>query len=120
MFFKKSPTNQNFNNHWIHLNELAQLEDIITLSYKQNIVIFKHSTRCSISIMGLKSFERNFDFKNKNYQSYFLDLLSYRNISNEISNKFNVIHQSPQVLVIVNGLCNIHASHESISEMVFS
>ena len=120
MFFKKSHTNQNFNNHWIHLNELAQLEDVISLSYQQKIVIFKHSTRCSVSIMALKSFESGFNFNNENYQYYFLDLLSYRDISNEITNKFNVIHQSPQVLVIINGLCKIHASHEAISEMVFS
>jgi bacillithiol system protein YtxJ len=118
MFFKKNSF-QNIKNNWNQLNDIAQIDEIVALSYQQKIIIFKHSTRCSISIMALKSFEKSFDFNNENYKTYYLDLLSYRNISNEITNIFKVTHHSPQILLIENGNCCLHASHEAISEMIF-
>lgn len=45
---------------------------------------------------------------------YFLDLISYRNISNRIAEEFNVYHESPQVLLIRNGECVYDESHMSI------
>jgi bacillithiol system protein YtxJ len=45
---------------------------------------------------------------------YFLDLIEYRLISNEIASRFNVIHQSPQMIVLKNGVAIYNASHESI------
>jgi len=46
---------------------------------------------------------------------YYLDLLTYRPISNEIAEKFSVTHQSPQILVIKNGNAVFNNSHHSIS-----
>lgn len=46
---------------------------------------------------------------------YFLDLISYREISAQIAETFQVHHESPQILLIKNGDCILDASHSDIS-----
>lgn len=65
-------------------------------------VIFKHSTRCGISRMALKSFEDGYTLDENDAAFYLLDLLNYRDLSNLIATELNVMHQSPQVIVIDN------------------
>lgn len=101
------------NLNWINLNHIDQLDLIINESCEIPVLIFKHSTRCSISRMVLKQFEIKYNLEEK-MKLYFLDLLEYRTISNQIADRFNVVHQSPQVLIIKNGISIYNASHESI------
>ena len=96
---------------WIPLTFIEQLDEIVAISHQKPVVIFKHSTRCSISRFALKQFEREFDFE---ADSYFLDLLEHRDISNEIAARFNVFHQSPQLLLIKEGKSIYDVSHDSI------
>lgn len=100
--------------NWIPLTDLGQLTEIIETSEEKPVVIFKHSTRCSISRMALKQFENEFDLTLDQVTIYFLDLLAYRDISNAISLRFNVVHQSPQLLLIKNGESVYHVSHSDI------
>lgn len=98
--------------NWHNLTNIEQLDLIKKASYSKPQVIFKHSTTCSISNMAFSRFERaeapeNIDF-------YYLDLLNYRAISNEIAEKFQVHHESPQVLLIKNGNCTYDESHYGI------
>lgn len=102
---------------WIPLTSVGQLDEIIALSNEKPVIIFKHSTRCSISRFALKRFEKEFDFEVK---SYFLDLLEHRDISNEIANRFNVFHQSPQLLLIKGGKSVYDVSHDSIDAEVLA
>ena len=99
--------------HWIHLTDIATIDQIIKDSFDKPQVIFKHSTRCSISSMALNRLEREEAPANANF--YYLDLLSYRNISNAIANQFNVYHESPQILIIRNGECTYDESHQGIN-----
>jgi bacillithiol system protein YtxJ len=103
--------------NWIPLTSLEQLDEIETASKDKQILIFKHSTRCSISRMALKQFEKEFDLDNK-VNAYFLDLIAYRDISNEIASRFNVVHQSPQLLLIKDGKSIYNASHSDIDAEV--
>lgn len=113
LFSSNEPSNKkDFN--WVSLNDLEQLEDIVTTSYEKTVVIFKHSTRCSISRFALNSFENEFNYPKEKIEPFYLDLLVHRDISNEIARKFGVEHQSPQILVIKNGRAIYSASHESI------
>ncbi len=98
---------------WKQLNNLGQLSEIIEESENIPVIVFKHSTRCSVSRMALRHFENEFDLDGK-VTPYFLDLLNYRDVSNEIANKFEVQHQSPQLLLIRNGKCIYDASHNAI------
>jgi bacillithiol system protein YtxJ len=99
--------------NWIELTDLGQLNEIMDLSHEQPVVIFKHSTRCSISRMALKQFENEFDLEGR-VTPYFLDLLNHRDISNEIATRFEVYHQSPQLLLIKEGKSIYDASHSDI------
>lgn len=96
------------------LNDVKELETIDELSFKKPVVIFKHSTSCSISRFVLKQFDADFNFTDDKIDWYLLDLLSFRPISNAIAERYNIQHQSPQILVIKNGVCIYNASHESI------
>lgn len=99
--------------NWIALTEEAQLDQIKEQSKQQPVVIFKHSTRCSISDMAKGRLERK--AVPENVQFYYLDLIRYRNISNDIAKVFGVRHESPQVLLIKDGECVYDESHNGIS-----
>ena len=99
---------------WIQLTDLDQLDEIISESKDKLVIVFKHSTRCGVSRMVLKQFEKEFDLQEKT-TSYFLDLLEYRNVSNEITSRFKVVHESPQLLLIRDGKTIYHASHSNIN-----
>ncbi|NDI99710.1 bacillithiol system redox-active protein YtxJ [Flavobacterium sp. LaA7.5] len=99
---------------WNELTELQQIDGIVKESATMPVLIFKHSTRCSISRMALKSFEREYSIEENDVKAYFLDLLAYRDISNEIAVRFGVLHQSPQILLIKIGEVVFHASHNDI------
>lgn len=101
--------------NWLALTDKEQLEDIIKISIAKPVLIFKHSTRCGISRMVLKNFESDYDIPENEIDMYFLDLLEYRTLSNDISEKFKVTHQSPQVLVIKKGEVIYHDSHDYIT-----
>jgi bacillithiol system protein YtxJ len=107
----ESENTTNGKTKWIPLTNVEQLDDIVTQSNQKPVVIFKHSTRCSISRFALKQFEKEFDF---GVESYFLDLLEHRDISNEIATRFNVFHQSPQLLLIKDGKSIYDVSHDAI------
>jgi bacillithiol system protein YtxJ len=100
---------------WNHLENPEQLKDIISESADSTILIFKHSTSCSISRATLDRLERNWkEAEVPNVKPYFLDLLSYRSISNAVAEQFQVEHQSPQVLIIRNGKSIYDNSHYGI------
>lgn len=106
---------------WHKLIDISQLQDIIKLTKEQSanrltVLIFKHSTRCSISSMALNRLETKWQ-DDEQIPAYYLDLLEHRDISNEIANLFSVEHASPQALLIQNGRCIYHASHTDISAM---
>ena len=102
---------------WVHLTQLEQLEDIERKSITKTQVIFKYSTRCGISRIVRNQFEEDFDLPENLVDLYFLDLISYREVSNEVGYKFQVIHESPQLLVIKNGVAVTHASHGAINDL---
>lgn len=99
--------------YWIPLTALHQLDEIIAASHHTPQIIFKHSTRCSISsvvknrleAMAAPAVPANF---------YYLDLLAYRSVSNAIAERLGVYHESPQILIIKNGACVFDESHTAI------
>jgi len=98
--------------NWIALNTDNQIELIREASFIKPQLIFKHSTTCSISKMAFSRFERaeapdSIDF-------YYLDLLSFRQISTAVAEAFQVHHESPQILLIKNGACIFDESHYGI------
>lgn len=97
---------------WITINDEGILEEIKNRSFDKSQLIFKHSTRCSVSKvvknrLNKEPLSQNIDF-------YFLDLLAFRKISNAIADSYEVRHESPQVLLIKDGKCIFNESHHAI------
>jgi len=101
--------------NWHSLISLDQLADIKQQSFEKNVIIFKHSTRCSISRTTLDRLERNWNAgEMAEVAPYFLDLIAHREVSNQVAEMFDVPHESPQVLVIHKGKSVYDASHFDI------
>ena len=105
---------------WIPLTAVPQLGLIEEKSKMRPQLIFKHSTRCGISRMVINQFIEAYDFVQKDFDLYFLDLLSHREVSNEVAYKFQVLHESPQLIIVKNGVTVAHASHGGIHQIDLS
>ncbi|WP_010136021.1 bacillithiol system redox-active protein YtxJ [Ochrovirga pacifica] len=103
---------------WHPLVDVAQLETLIEESKTQEVVIFKHSTRCSISSSVLNRFKNQVGASDT-YKLYYLDLIANRDVSNAIAEKFEIVHQSPQAIFLKDGKVKQHDSHYGILELSF-
>lgn len=101
------------NSQWNSLSSIVQVDDIkLKISNEKSVVIFKHSTTCSISAIAKSRLE---DLEiNDSFDFYYLDLLSYREVSNYVADAFEVVHESPQILVIKDQECTYENSHLGI------
>lgn len=107
--------NENVETKFFTLNAMEQFDEIDEISHTKPVVLFKNSTRCIISRTVLKQFDAEFNFPEDKMDWYLLDLLNFRDLSNEIASRYNVVHQSPQIVVIRNGKAVFNESHDSIS-----
>lgn len=102
--------------NWITLDNVAQLDEIVEKSNEKPQLIFKHSTRCSVSTFAKRILTSEYtDAVDEKMDIYYLDLIAFRDVSNAIEDKFSVMHQSPQVILIKNGKAVYNASHSDIS-----
>ncbi|HEY8781882.1 MAG TPA: bacillithiol system redox-active protein YtxJ [Mucilaginibacter sp.] len=99
--------------NWTSLESADQIDSI--KQQQGYSVIFKHSTRCAISLMVKKRFELDWNRLPGDLPLYFVDLIKYRDLSNQIANDFQVYHESPQLLLIKDGECVLDLSHGQIS-----
>lgn len=99
---------------WTHIIDITQLDIIEEKSNSVPVLIFKYSTRCNLSTFMLKKFEKKFDFEKGSVLPYFLDLRAYRDISDEITTRYGVDHQSPQIILLKQGRATYYANHEHI------
>jgi len=98
---------------WKVLDTPDKLEEAIDASYFKDIVLFKHSTTCSISVMAKLRLEDAWDLTG--IDAYYLDLKAYRHISDAIAKRFAIHHESPQILLIRKGECIYDGSHFDVS-----
>jgi bacillithiol system protein YtxJ len=100
--------------NWVLLDDNSKLLKAIEESFTKDVVIFKHSTTCSISLMAKRRLEEDWDDL-ENVIPYYLDLKSFRSISDEVAERFSLHHESPQILLIRQGECIYDASHFDIT-----
>jgi len=101
--------------NWNKLEDKETLNKIIKESNERPILIFKHSTRCSISSMALNRLERSWNQDDLgDLKPYYLDLIAHREVSNAIAEDLGVYHQSPQVIILKNGSPVYDNSHMGI------
>ena len=99
--------------NWREFTTEEALEEIKTRSAEKPQVIFKHSTKCSISSMAKSRLERAAAPEGVEFN--YLDLIAHRNVSSKIAEVFDVEHASPQVLIIKDGACIYDESHNAIN-----
>lgn len=100
---------------WQALETLDDLKSILNQSHQNYVGIFKHSTRCGTSLYVKDKLESEASLIKENIDFYYLDLLRFRSVSNEIAEKFNVIHQSPQLIILKDEKVVFHTSHLAIN-----
>ena len=99
---------------WLPLTQSDQLTDLQKASHEQPVLIFKHSTTCSISAAAKGKIERQWADSGLTVPIYYLDLLRFRPLSAQIAEQFGIRHESPQLLLIKDGECRYDASHMGI------
>lgn len=106
---------------WKILNSVDDLNEIDQRSVEKPQLLFKHSTRCSISSMAKNRLDLQLDMLASHYDCYYLDLIQYRPVSNEIASRYNIVHESPQVIIVKNGKSMYDISHHMIKpDVLFS
>jgi bacillithiol system protein YtxJ len=104
---------------WLELRTADQLDEIFRLSSPEEgragVVVFKHSTRCSISRMVIRNLISEWDILPEKLPFYYLDLLQHRDLSAAIAVRFEVLHESPQLLLLMNGKCALNLTHGDVS-----
>ncbi|MEM8895665.1 MAG: bacillithiol system redox-active protein YtxJ [Bacteroidota bacterium] len=102
--------------NWTAFNDLSQIGEINKKSFELPVIIFKHSTRCSISAMAKSRLERQWDESAlPRVEAYYLDLIAHRDISNSLATELGVYHESPQVIIVADGKAVYDDSHMAIS-----
>ncbi|WP_425389706.1 bacillithiol system redox-active protein YtxJ [Ekhidna sp.] len=99
---------------WKQLKDVSDLNEVDEVSKNKPVLLFKHSTRCSISAMSLSRFERGYQGESP-FELYFLDLIAHRDVSNQVAEKYAVRHESPQAILIKNGKAVFDSSHMGIN-----
>ena len=98
------------------LNSIEQLNEIDLKSNSKIQAIYKHSTQCGVSMMANRTLSKELkEISGNTMDVYYLDLIRYRDLSNTISMRYKVEHESPQILIIKEGKCIYNASHSDVS-----
>lgn len=94
------------------LSSIEQFEEIMNAA---TAVLYKHSTRCHISGFAMREME-NFVLHHPDIPVYFVKVLEQRTLTQYITERTNIKHESPQVIVIRHGKPVWNGSHEDVTE----
>lgn len=94
----------------------AGLDELFLASMERPVVLVKHSERCGASRAKLQEL-REFAGRPESDAALFalVEVRSTRDLSDEITARTGITHESPQVIVLRDGHVAWHASHRSIS-----
>jgi bacillithiol system protein YtxJ len=98
------------------LTTLDELETAVAGSSARPILLFKHSTTCGTSARAHKEIETLLSRPPLRADVYVVSMQAGRAISNAIAQRFDVRHESPQVLLVYNGAVIWHASHGRVTK----
>lgn len=99
---------------WIKITDKNDLAKILDKSESKPQIIFKDSTTCGISAYAKERLMSGQDLWNDMADFNYLDLLNFRDISNQIAQELNVMHQSPQIIILINREVVYKESHHQI------
>lgn len=85
------------------------------LAEETPLLIFKHSTRCPISTHAHHEFQAWLGEKPAAPRTALVRVVEERAVSLEIARRLGVTHQSPQAILVENGVATWDASHDAIT-----
>ena len=90
------------------------VDALLRASHEAPLVIFKHSTSCSISHLAKSRLDRALRADDLALPVHYLDLLRHRDVSNYVAEALGVRHESPQVIIVDRGRAGYVATHLDI------
>lgn len=100
--------------NWKNIITETDVDAIIEKSTERTQIIFKDSVTCGISAFAKERLQLGNHFLENKADFHYLDLLQFRAVSNYIASTLNVIHQSPQIIVLKNKVVVYKAAHHTI------
>jgi len=97
---------------FVHPQSLEEVAGI--LRFKGTTFIYKHSTRCSVSLFAMKRLLMVDPAESE--QWVYIDVVTQRSLSMAIAEELNVRHESPQLIMLLDGKVMAHGSHQRVSE----
>ena len=90
------------------VDSVEKLDEVFERSFREPVVLFKHSNMCGISSHVLEMVSEIDDEVNM------IVVQQNRDLSNEIAIRTGYTHQSPQAFVLSKGKAVYHATHYGI------
>jgi len=88
--------------------------DEILNSVDRPQIVYKHSYRCSISLLSKQSLDSGIEELREVADVHLVDVVSMRDLSDYVAEKTGVRHESPQVLLLNRGTPYWSASHGGV------
>jgi bacillithiol system protein YtxJ len=107
-------------NSWKSVREKDHFYTLLENSAEKPQIIFKDSTSCGISAHAKYKLEQGFQLIAGKADFHYLDLLTYRPVSNLIAQELKVTHQSPQIILLKDKKVVYTSSHNAIDPAVIA
>ncbi len=78
------------------------------------VFIYKHSTRCSVSLFAMKRLLLLDTTQNETW--VYIDVVAQRPLSLALAEELNILHESPQLILLSEGNVLAHGSHHQVTE----
>lgn len=97
------------------LSDIAALDAVIAESRERPVVIFKHSRTCGISCEAFDELHAHLAEAPSGASYNLITVQSHRRLSDEAEARLGVRHETPQVILLRDGLPVWNASHFRIT-----
>lgn len=95
----------------IQLNDVAQVDQLISASDPRPLVIFKHSRSCGTSAQAFDELLDHLDASEADARYAIVTVQTHRDVSTAVSRLLGVRHETPQALIVQDGRVVWSASH---------
>ncbi|MCC7158608.1 MAG: DUF2847 family protein [Ignavibacteria bacterium] len=100
--------------NWINIETEEKLGEIKEISASQRILVFRFSPGSVIDFVMKRLLEREWAEGEMGMETFLVDVVYQKSISQKIADDFSVEHESPQVIIIENGKPIFSASNGKI------
>ncbi len=100
---------------WEIIDSESMIDEIMLSSNNQQQIILKHSNQCGTSFFAKKDLETIDKSEFEGVGFYLIDVIRQRSLSQYLSEKVGVKHQSPQLIILRNAEVIWHGSHNQVN-----